>query len=715
MERNLKQVMSKLLSVILVLIITNCQNARQGVLEAQHKFTNHLINQSSPYLLQHAHNPVDWYPWGDEALDKAQKEQKMLIISIGYAACHWCHVMEKESFEDSLVAKVMNDNYVSIKVDREERPDVDQIYMDAAYLMTGRGGWPLNVIAMPDGRPIFAGTYFPKKDWIKILNHIVNQYEEDPEYLAEIVDKITEGIQSMESIELNTTGTTISEEELQKLHHDFTSELDLSKGGRKGHQKFPTPSIWKYLMRHYFFTKDDQSLQAVNVTLTAMAQGGIYDHLGGGFARYTTDPDWRVPHFEKMMYDNSQLVSLYSRAYQLTKDPLYRKVVMETTEFIEREMTSKDGGFYTSFDADSEGEEGKFYVWSEQEIRSVLGDGADLFIDYFGIRKGGNWEDGKNILIPVEDPQKVWSKYGLSESEFNKELNDARSKLFAVRAKRIHPALDDKILTSLNALMITGYLDAYRVFNDEHFLERALDNASFLLENVKSEDGRLTRNRKDEPSTINAFLDDYSSLIQAFIGLYEATFEEKWLNEAEQLSAYAIEHFFNKENGMFYYTSDQDPELLTRKMELSDGAVPSSNSSMAQNLYFLGTYLYKDEYLEMAKQMLSNIHPTMSQQPIFYSNWATLMMQLNQPLYEVAIVGDQWKSLRSEFDSYYLPNVIYLGGPMEGNLELLANKLVEGQTTIYVCENKSCRLPVKETNKALELMDPDILKGIVKF
>ncbi len=706
MQRNLKQVMTKLLSIILVLIIANCQNARQGVLEAQHKFTNNLINQSSPYLLQHAHNPVDWYPWGDEALDKAQKEQKMLIISVGYAACHWCHVMEKESFEDSLVAKVMNDNYVSIKVDREERPDIDQIYMDAAYLMTGRGGWPLNVIAMPDGRPIFAGTYFPKNDWIKILNHIVNQYNEEPERLIEIADKITEGIQSMENIELNTAGLNISEEELNALHNDLMGEIDLVKGGRKGHQKFPTPSIWKYLMRHYFFTKDERSLQAVNKTLTAMAQGGIYDHLGGGFARYSTDP---------MLYDNAQLVSLYSRAYQLTGNPLFKKVVMETTEYIEREMTSEKGGFYSSFDADSEGEEGKFYVWSEQEIRSVLGDGADLFIDYFGVRKGGNWEDGKNILIPIEDPQKLWSKHGLSESEFNKELDKSRSKLFTTRAKRIHPALDDKILTSWNALMIRGYLDAYRVFGNDRFLEIAVNQTEFLLKHTKSDDGSLTRNHMDGRSSINAFLDDYSFLIQALVGLYEATFEEKWLNEADQLCTYVIEHFINKENSMLYYTSDQDIDLITRKMELSDNVIPSSNSSMAQNLYFLGTYLYKNEYLEMAKQMHSNIHPTMSQQPIFYTNWATLMIQLNQPLYEVAIVGDQWKDRQSEFDSYYLPNVIYLGGKSEGNLELLANKLVEGETTIYVCENKSCRLPVRETSKALELMDPELLKGIVKF
>lgn len=699
----------------MILAIASCQSVQQGILEAQHQYTNNLVNESSPYLLQHAHNPVDWYPWGEKALDKAQKEQKLMVISVGYAACHWCHVMEEESFEDSLVAKIMNENFVSIKVDREERPDVDKIYMDASYLMTGRGGWPLNVIAMPDGRPIFAGTYFPKSDWMKILDHIVKQYEEEPERLKEIADKITEGVQTIETVELNADEVEFSDELLGALHQNFISEVDMVKGGRKGSQKFPTPSTWKYLMRHYYFSKDEQSLKALNTTLSAMANGGIYDHLGGGFARYTVDANWRVPHFEKMLYDNSQLVSLYSKAFQLTGDPLYKKVVLETTEFIEREMTSSEGGFYSSYDADSEGEEGKFYVWTEPEIRETLKNDADVIIDYFGIKKGGNWEDGKNILIPVADPSKVLERHGQSSEEFNTILEKAKKLLFSARSKRVYPGLDDKVLTSWNALMITGYLDAYRVFKEEKFLKTALKSADFLLKNAKSEDGRLNRNYKDGKSSINAFLDDYSFLIQAFIGLYEATFDEKWLREAEQLSEYAIEHFFNSNNGMFFYTSNEDADLITRKMELSDGDIPGSNSIMAQNLFYLGTYLYKEDYIDKAKQMLSNILSTMQQQPIFYSNWAMLMLQIGEPLYEVAIMGDQWRARQSEFDAYYLPNVIYLGGTNEGNLELLANKLVEDQTTIYVCENKTCRLPVQNTNKALELMDPELLKGIVEF
>ena len=705
--------MLKLYCFFLVLILANCQQSRHGTLEAQHRFSNELVNESSPYLLQHAHNPVNWYPWGELALNKAQKEQKLIVISVGYAACHWCHVMEEESFEDSAVAALMNKHYISIKVDREERPDIDKIYMDASYIMTGRGGWPLNVIALPDGRPIFAGTYFPKSDWLKILEHIQGQYEEDPERLNEVADKITEGIQVIETVDLNTSKSEISLDDLSAMHQDFISEIDMEKGGRSGNEKFPTPSIWQYLMRHYYFSKDKQSLEAVTKTLSSMANGGIYDHEGGGFARYSTDPDWNVPHFEKMLYDNAQLVGLYARAYQLTGDPLYKKVVYETTGFLKREMTSDEGGFYSSYDADSEGEEGKFYVWTEQELIDALGDQAELAISYFGVEKNGNWEEGKNILMPTSDVEKITEDYSLSQPDLEQQIEAIKKVLFEVRSKRTPPGLDDKILTSWNALMISGYLDAYRVFNEEAFLVTAVKNAKFLLEHAKSSDGSLTRSYKDGKSSINGFLDDYSLFIQACIGLYEATFNESWLQEAEQLTEYAIDHFFNQQNGMFFYTSKDDPQLITRKTELSNSIMPSSNSAMAHNLYYLGTYLYQKKYLEMASQMLVNILPTMQDEPIYYSDWAMLMLQQNHPLYEVAIMGAQWRERQQEFDQYYLPNVIYLGGTSEGGLELLANKLVADQTTIYVCENKSCRLPVQETVKALQLMDPALLRGIV--
>ncbi len=708
--------MARFVGIIMVLVLASCRGTGQNQgsdTSGDHAYSNHLVNESSPYLLQHAHNPVDWYPWGDEALTKASEEGKMMVISVGYAACHWCHVMEDESFADTAVADIMNEHFVSVKVDREERPDVDKIYMDASYLMTGRGGWPLNVIALPDGRPVFAGTYFPKKDWLRILNHLVNQFEEDPQRLEEIASQIEQGMQAIETVELNTDAQQLTVEDLQPLHQAFFAEIDTLKGGRLGVQKFPTPSIWQYLLQHHFFYKDRASLQAVNKTLEAMARGGIYDHLGGGFARYSTDPDWRVPHFEKMLYDNSQLVSLYSKAYQLTGNPLFKSIVEETTGFIAREMTSEEGGFYSSYDADSEGEEGKFYVWTAEEIAAKLGDDAEHFMNYYSVRKGGNWEN-TNILMVHEEPEKIIKRSGLSAEEFYQKLDQGKQKLFEARTQRVYPGLDDKILTSWNALMAKGYLDAYRVFGNSQYLEAARTNLEFLLANAKDESGRLNRNYKDGRSSINAFLDDYSFLIEALIGLYEATFEEKWLQEARQLTNYTLEHFLDSETKMFYYTSDEDPELLTRKMELSDGAISSSNSTMARNLYLLGTYLYEENYLEIARQMVLNIQPTLAEQPIFYSNWLILMQQMTQPLYEVAIVGEDWEQRRNEFDRYYLPNVAYLGGSREGSLELLENKLVEGRTTIYVCENKSCRLPVTETDKALNLMEPRLVEGLVE-
>ena len=625
----------KLILLLPAVVLVCCQgpqgNEARGSKEA-HAFTNHLANESSPYLLQHAHNPVDWYPWGEQALNKAQEENKLIILSVGYAACHWCHVMEDESFADSAVASVMNENFVSIKVDREERPDVDKIYMDASYLMTGRGGWPLNVIALPDGRPIFAGTYFPKKDWMKILERISAQYQEAPELLVKIADQVTEGIQTLETVGLNTESSLFSDEQLTQVHGLFMKDIDTLKGGRLGSQKFPTPSIWQYLLRYHFFTKDPVALQAVNKTLKAMAHGGIYDHLGGGFARYATDPDWHVPHFEKMLYDNAQLISLYSRAYQLTKDPLYQTIVHQTAAFVEREMTSEQGAFYSSYDADSEGEEGKFYVWTANEIDELLGDRAAVFKDYYQITNNGNWEQGKNILVPTSKPQDLLQKYDLEASELEETLEKARARLFKVRKKRVAPALDDKVLTSWNALMISGYLDAYRVFGEPRYLQNATKNAEFLLENMRSDDGRLNRNYKDGKSSINAFLDDYSHTIQALIGLYEATFQEQWLLEAKSLTDYVLTHFDDAESGMFFYTSDEDPALLTRKMELSDNVIPSSNSSMATNLYLLGTYLYEEDYLAKAKQMVINIQDTMLEQPVFYSNWAILMHLSVQPL-----------------------------------------------------------------------------------
>jgi len=677
------------------------------------KVTNHLLGQSSPYLLQHVYNPVDWYPWGDEALQKAKDENKLLIISVGYSACHWCHVMEHESFEDSLVASVMNENFVCIKVDREERPDIDDIYMTACHL-SGRGscGWPLNAFALPDGRPFWAGTYFPKNNWLQILDNIQTTYTTDPTKISQAAEEITNNISRTDDLVFVDAEEKFTSSRLRRIARTFVKTIDMEKGGRKANpqrpNKFPMPNNYQFLLEYQHLSGSKSTMQAVKVTLDNMANGGIYDHLGGGFARYSTDPNWKAPHFEKMMYDNGQLVSLYSFAYQKTKKDLYKQRVYETLDWVEREMTNPQGGFYSSLDADSEGEEGKFYVWKKSEIDEALGKkDAAIFSDYYSVKPNGNWEHNNNIIHITKRPKDIARKHKMKLKDLEKLMLKCRKDLMKVRDKRIRPGLDDKILTSWNALMLKGYADAYRVFGEQKFLDAALKNADFLLNNQLKEGNRLNRNYKDGKSVINAFMDDYALLIDAFVALYQATFDEKWLNKSEDLTQYVMANFYDEKSRMFFYTSSQDAPLVARKKELSDNVIPASNSVMAKNLFRLGTYLYKDEYTQLSRDMMNTIIIQFedSGQPSFYSNWCSLLAKLTHEPYEVAIIGDDFAEKRQEIDQHYLPNALLLGGKTEGNLELLKNKLIEDETRIYVCKKKVCKLPVTEVKKALKLME----------
>ena len=664
---------------------------------------NALINESSPYLLQHAYNPVDWNPWGDAALEKAQQEDKLLIISIGYAACHWCHVMEHESFEDSLIAEKMNASYVSIKVDREERPDVDAIYMNAAQLLNGSGGWPLNVVALPDGRPVFAGTYYPRDDWEKVLDFFSDLYLNDKEKMVEQATQVTEGISQVEMPEFNSSGSTFSTSNFETMQSNMVSSMDLHKGGRKGSPKFPMPSISEFFLTHDYLSPENNSKEILKTTLDNMAFGGIYDQLGGGFARYSTDENWTVPHFEKMLYDNSQLVSLYSHAYQYTQDEEYARVVRETLEFVDRELTDSLGGFYSSLDADSEGEEGKFYVWSKEEIDGLLGKESEFFNTYYGVTRNGNFE-GKNILEKKMTLNELALKYGLTVEDAGSKINRSKEKLMVVRSERVRPGLDDKVLTSWNGLMIVGLLDAYFALGDEAYLERAVACGNFIVENQIQSSGKINRNYKDGKSSISGFLDDYSHTILAFIKLYEATFDEAWLNKAEDLKSYVLEHFSDEETKMFFYTSDEDPELIARKMELTDKVISSSNSSMAHALFLLGQFFYNENDLERANQMFANVEQDVIENTHFYSNWARLYALMGNRHFEVAIVGADAQKKKLALAKKYIPNKILLGGKDEGSLELLSGKLSKGETMIYVCENKSCQLPVTDPEKAFGQM-----------
>lgn len=695
---------SKFRFIIIALLgfILSCAQVKKDTLSAEdHAYTNALINEKSPYLIQHAHNPVNWHPWGDEAIKKAKEEGKMLIISVGYSACHWCHVMEHESFEDTAVANLMNKHFVSIKVDREERPDVDQVYMNAAQLINGSGGWPLNAIALSNGKPFYAGTYYPKEDWMKLLNYFVSMKESNPDKIIEQAENITHGIDLTDNTKLISTMQKFSIENLNRSVSELQPTIDYSKGGRKRAPKFPMPSFWEALLEYNDVADNEESLEAVNATLESMANGGIYDHVGGGFARYSTDVDWKVPHFEKMLYDNAQLVSLYTHAWQVTKNPMYKEVVYETLSFVERELTDPNGGFYSSLDADSDGEEGKFYVWKKKEIDGILGENAKIFNEFYNVKSVGNWEHGNNILYKTTSKTSFAEENNMSVSELTDILNKANNKLLDHRDSRIRPGLDDKVLTSWNALMLKGYIQAYRAFGEEHFLDVALKNAAFLEKNTINKQFELSRNYKDGKAGIHAFLDDYAFLSSAYIELYQATFDEEWLNKAHSITQYAEKHFFDIESKMFFYTNDQYSNLIVRKKEVADNVIPASNSEMARNLFVLGHYFYNEKFISTAKQMLNNVLMDVHENPYYYSNWMRLeLMMINDP-FEVAIVGSQSKKIRAEIDKNYLPHVLFLGGKKEGHLKLLQGKNISGQTTIFVCKNKTCNLPVTKIEDVL--------------
>jgi hypothetical protein len=674
-----------------------------------HPFTNDLIHETSPYLLQHAHNPVNWKAWNNKTLNEAKASQKLMLISVGYAACHWCHVMEHESFEDSLVAQVMNDNFINVKVDREERPDVDQVYMNAVQLMTGRGGWPMNVIALPDGRPIWGGTYFKKEQWISALTQISKLYKENPEKLTEFADKLEQGIKSMDVVALNTDAPVFEKDFIEESIKKWSKQFDHRNGGLNRAPKFMMPNNYHILLRYAHQNKDEKLMDFVNLTLTKMAYGGVYDHIGGGFSRYSVDPVWHVPHFEKMLYDNAQLVSLYSDAYLLSKNELYKDIVTETLAFVEREMMANNGAFYSSYDADSENEkgeleEGAYYVWTKEDLKLVLKEDFQLFFDYYNINNYGLWEHNNYVLIRKDDNETILKKYNLTPDELTNKKRDWKQILSSLRNTRPKPRLDGKTLTSWNALMLKGFVDAYKVFGDKHYLEVAIKNAEFIMANQHREDGGLFHNFKNGKSTINGYLEDYATTIEAFLDLYEQTLDHKWLFTARDLANYTFDHFQDGTSKMFYFTSDEDANLVSRTIEYSDNVIPASNSIMAKNLFKLAHYFDNGHFSKTAMTMLNNVKPQIQEYAPGYSNWLDLMLNYAYPFYEVAIVGDDAFNKISELNSKYLPNIILAGNTKESNLPLLANRYVDDQTFIYVCVNKACKLPVLEVEKAFSLI-----------
>ena len=665
---------------------------------------NQLQFETSPYLLQHKNNPVDWFPWSTLSLEKAGAENKLLIISVGYAACHWCHVMEHESFENNEVAEVMNHYFVSIKVDREERPDIDQIYMNAAMITSGQGGWPLNVIALPDGKPIFAGTYFPKNNWIKALLYFADLYKNEKQKLIDQAERITQGLHEIENIPLFKNERFLSDELLTKIWHNWHNKIDFEWGGRTGAPKFMMPNNYDYLLRYFYHTKDKNVGDAIKITLKKMAFGGLYDVIGGGFARYSVDEQWKVPHFEKMLYDNGQLLSIYAQAYQLTKRPMYKNVVAKTVAWLEREMTDESGGIYSSLDADSEGMEGKFYCWTADELKIILKDDYDFIADVYNIEEAGNFEHGMNVLFRTEDHEYFMEKYKISNEVFQEKLNNAHHLLFEKRKEKVRPATDDKILTEWNAITIKGLCDAYKAFGEEAYLTKALSVTEFILTRCKKEDYRLDRNYKNGKSSINGFLQDYAFFIEALIALHQITLKEKYLTDALHFTEYTLQHFYNDSNGMFYLTSDLDAKLITRSMDSSDNVIPAANSTMAKNLFLLSKCFDKQEYEQMSLTMLNNVLDDVVKNPIYYSNWAIVLdmhLHLNK---ELVIIGKDATEQVKKINALYLPDILISGSTKPSDLPLLRNRYKDSKTLFYLCENKSCKTPIEDENKIIHLL-----------
>ena len=659
-------------------------------------FTNSLIKETSPYLLQHAHNPVNWHPFSANIFEIAKAENKPILISIGYSACHWCHVMEHESFEDSEVAKIMNENFINIKVDREERSDVDMLYMQAVQLMTGRGGWPLNCFVLPDGRPFYGGTYFRKTQWIEVLNNLINLYKLESNKVLEYAEALTNGIKQAELISTsNKIDTLLTKELIQLSVKKWKTQLDDENGGPNKSPKFPMPCNYQFLLRYAILEKDNALLNQVNLTLKKMAFGGIYDQLHGGFSRYSTDIIWKVPHFEKMLYDNAQLISLYTEAYNLTKNPLYKEIACDTLQFIENEWYKAEGYFYSAYDADSDGEEGKFYVWNQLDLKDLLGENFDVFSDYFEINDKGYWEHGNYILMRSENQIQLLTKFNLTKNELDHIILTCKNSLKQEAKSRLKPSLDDKTITSWNALICSAYSKAYLSFGEIKYKEIALTSINFITSQLTLVDGKLYRTYKNKCAKIDGFLEDYAFTIEALINVYLISQNQEFLNKAYNLCELTLSLFQNKESDFLFYTNNLSTDLILRTTEISDNVIPSSNSQMAHNLFMLGNYFGNTEWINRSKKMLSNLLEEFKNYGAGYSHWGSLALCYSYPFKEISIVGKHVNENLIQLYKHGVTNAIFTVSETNSDLPFLKNRYVENQTLFYVCENNTCYSPTK--------------------
>ncbi len=689
--------------------------------QMEEAFTNHLVHETSAYLLQHAHNPVNWYAWGEEALNKAKQENKPILISIGYSACHWCHVMERESFEDEATAALMNRYFINIKIDREERPDLDHFYMDAVQTITGSGGWPLNVFLTSDLKPFYGGTYYPpvaaynRSSWKEVLNAVANAYQTKKIEIDAQAQSLTEHLLSINEFRTNNLNDESLDNTASKTITDnLLKNADTDWGGFGNAPKFPQTFSILYLLRYYYFFGDEAALKQAVLSLNKMMQGGMYDHLGGGFARYSTDKQWQIPHFEKMLYDNALLIETYTEAYQLTKDIKYADVVKETIHFIQQEFTSAEGGFYSALDADSEGVEGKYYVWSKVEIDELLKNDSEIFFTIYNVLEQGNW-GGTNILWLHEEIELIAKVIGINIEELKALIKRCKKILFTARQKRVRPLLDTKIILGWNALMTKSLCKAYAAFQDETYLRMAETSLLFIEKNLCNENDIYYHSWNKSLHKQEAFLDDYAALIQAYIYLSQITANEQYLFKAKKLTEKVIEDFSDEDGLFFYFTKADQQDIIVRKKEIYDGATPSGNALMAENLIYLSVYFDNKLYNKQGEKMLYAIKKMALNHPLSFGSWALSIQNFINGLREIVVIGRNHLIILKEILKKYIPVKIVQSSMLGNNYwPLLRHKNFSEKTCIYLCENYNCFNPAETIEEFINLIDQNIFDKINK-
>ncbi|MBS1627519.1 MAG: thioredoxin domain-containing protein [Bacteroidetes bacterium] len=682
--------------------------------------TNHLINETSPYLLQHAHNPVNWYPWCKEALEKAEKEDKPILVSIGYAACHWCHVMEKESFEDETIATLMNEFFINIKVDREERPDLDHIYMDAVQAISGSGGWPLNVFLTPNAKPFYGGTYFPPHNaynrisWKELITSIHQSFKEKKHEIIAQADNLTQHLFNANIFHTNANHNTIifNKDDLEIITSNILKQADTVLGGFGKAPKFPQTFSIQYLLRQYYFFKNEAALQQALLSIDKMIMGGIYDHIGGGFSRYSTDAQWVVPHFEKMLYDNALLINVLCEAYQITKNKKYAEVIEQTIDFVEREMLDVENGFYSAIDADSEGVEGKFYTWSKKEIELILQEDASLFCAYYQITENGNWheetslKEHTNILFIKQDIELFANENNINDVEALKnKFKTNKHILLNYRNKKIRPLTDDKILLGWNALMCTALCKAYAALGNKKYKALAIANMNFLEEKLFDVNNNWQHTYKNGIAKISAFLDDYAFLIQAYIHLQEISSNNQYLQKAKQATEFVLENFSDTQSPLFFFTQKTQSDIIVQKKEVYDGATPSGNAVMAFNLQYLAIIFNISGWKEQSITMFQLLHNAIIRYPTSFGIWALVYQNELMGLNEIVISGKNVEQNLLQVLQLYIPNKIIQSSSQKADeiFPLLHNRIEETKTQFFLCQNYSCNIPEENFSAFLHL------------